>query len=101
MDAPPAAATVMAGIARRDGPALELADRGAHELVNVTFRVDLVALTHARGRALLEGTSVNALVCRLLEEYSGIYPPPGEEIPRRLPRFRRHRVRATDTEYVR
>ena len=96
-----AASNVLAGVARRDAPVAPLDDRWPHALVNVTFRVDLVSLAHARGRAFLEGTSVNALVCRLLEEYSGIYPPPGEELERRVPRYRRHRVRATDDTYVR
>jgi hypothetical protein len=92
---------VLTGVGRRDGPATPLDDRWPHELVNVTFRVDLVSLAHARGRAFLEGTSINALVCGLLEDYSGIHPAPGEEIERRVPRYRRHRVRATDDTYVR
>ena len=91
---------VLPGLVRRSGPTLELVDIGPHQLVNVTFRVDVVALTHARCRALLEGTSVNALVCRLLEDYSGIQPPPGEEIPRRLPRYRRQRDRTNDAGEV-
>ena len=54
-------------------------------LINVTFCVDDTALSYARGRAVVEQTSVNALVCRLLEEYSGVSRPPGQELSRRIP----------------
>lgn len=62
---------------------------GPPRLINVTFCVDDASLAFARGRAFVEGTSVNALVCRLLEEYSGVSRPPGQELSRRIPRFRR------------
>ncbi|HUH16808.1 MAG TPA: hypothetical protein VMM85_02570 [Methylomirabilota bacterium] len=62
----------------------------------MTFRVDDTTLNYARGRAVVEGTSVNALVCRLLEEYSGIARPPGQEISRRIPMFRSRQIRAID-----
>jgi hypothetical protein len=65
-------------------------------LVNVTFRVDDLSLGYARGRAVVEGTSISALVNRLLEEYSGIARPPGQEISRRIPMFRERRIRAID-----
>lgn len=67
---------------------------GPPRLVNVTFRVDDTSLHWARGRALVEGTSVAALVNRLLEEYSGIARPPGQEISRRIPIFRERHVRS-------
>ena len=62
-------------------------------LINVTFRVDDLTLNYARGRAVVEGTSINALVCRLLEDYSGYARPPGREISRRIPMFRERRIR--------
>jgi hypothetical protein len=62
-------------------------------LINVTFRVDDLSLNYARGRAVVEGTSINALVCRLLEEYSGVARPSGQEISRRIPMFRERRIR--------
>ena len=91
---------VLEGIARRDAPPFEL-DRPDRQrrIVNVTFRVEEETLTFARGRALLSGTSVNALVCRLLEDYSGIHPLPGTEIERRLPSLRRTRVRMSENSY--
>ncbi len=66
---------------------------GPPRLINVTFRVDETSLNWARGRAVVEGTSVAALVNRLLEEYSGIARPPGQEISRRIPMFRERQVR--------
>ena len=57
-------------------------------LINVTIRVDDTSLAYSRGRAVTEGTSVSALVNRLLEEYSGVARPPGMEISRRIPMFR-------------
>jgi hypothetical protein len=39
---------------------------------NVTFRLDPDVVTWARVRALLEGTSLNRAVARLLEEYARI-----------------------------
>jgi hypothetical protein len=66
---------------------------GPPRLVNVTFRVDDISLNWARGRAVVEGTSVSALVNRLLEEYSGIARPPGQPISRRIPMFRERRIR--------
>jgi hypothetical protein len=65
-------------------------------LINVTIRVDDLSLNYARGRAVVEGTSVSALVNRLLEEYSGISRPPGQEISRRIPMFRERRVRPVE-----
>jgi hypothetical protein len=65
-------------------------------LVNVTIRVDDLSLNYARGRAVVEGTSISALVNRLLEEYSGIARPPGQEISRRIPMFRERQIRAID-----
>jgi hypothetical protein len=62
-------------------------------LINVTIRVDDLSLNYARGRAVVEGTSVSALVNRLMEEYSGISRPPGQEISRRIPMFRERRIR--------
>ena len=85
---------VLAGIQRRDGPAVEIIPRTSMRRVNVTFRVDPLALNHARGRAVVEWTSVNALIDRLLAEYSGIYPPPEPPVPPARPR-----VRMTDNSY--
>lgn len=65
-------------------------------LINVTIRVDDLSLNYARGRAVVEGTSVSALVNRLLEEYSGISRPPGQEISRRIPMFRERRIRPVE-----
>lgn len=65
-------------------------------LVNVTIRVDDLSLNYARGRAVVEGTSISAMVNRLLEEYSGIARPPGQEISRRIPMFRERQIRAID-----
>jgi hypothetical protein len=62
-------------------------------LINVTIRVDDTSLAYARGRAVTEGTSVSALVNRLLEEYSGVARPPGQEISRRIPMFRERRIK--------
>ena len=87
---------VLAGIPRRDGPMVEVLPRTQVRWINATFQVDMVALAHCRGRALLEGTSVNALLNRLLAEYSGIYPPPPEPAAGQAPR---KRVRMTDTSY--
>jgi hypothetical protein len=66
---------------------------GPPRLINVTIRVDDITLNWARGRAVVEGTSVSALVNRLLEDYSGIARPPGQEISRRIPMFRERRIR--------
>ena len=85
---------VLSGIERRDEPMVPVLPRSSACIVNTTFRLDAVALAHARGRALLEGTSVNALIARFLTEYSGIQvpPPPPEPPPR-------PRVRMTDNSY--
>lgn len=85
---------VLEGIARRDEPAVQITPRSSMQRVNATFRVDPLALSHARGRAVVEWTSVNALIDRLLAEYSGIYPPP--EPPAPPPR---KRVRITENSY--
>ena len=66
---------------------------GRPRLINVTIRVDNQSLNYARGRAVVEGTSISALVNQLLEEYSGIARPPGQEISRRIPMFRERRIR--------
>lgn len=87
---------VLAGIPRRDEPMVEVLPRTQVRWINATFQVDMVALAHCRGRALLEGTSVNSLLNRLLAEYSGIYPPPPEPAVRPSPR---KRVRMTDNSY--
>ena len=68
-------------------------------LKNVTFCVDDVSLSYARGRAVVEGTSVNALVCRLLEEYSGVGRPPGHELSRRIPVLGRRPRPVPDGEF--
>ena len=65
-------------------------------LINVTIRVDDLTLGYARGRAVVEGTSISALVNRLLEEYSGIARPPGQQISRRIPMFRERRIRRVE-----
>lgn len=65
-------------------------------LINVTIRVDDLSLNYARGRAVVEGTSISALVNRLLEEYSGVARPPGQQISRRIPMFRERRIRPVD-----
>ena len=86
---------VLAGVTRRFGlPAGLPPPDGAPRLINVTIRVDDISLNYARGRAVTEGTSISALVNRLLEEYSGIARPPGMEISRRIPMFRERRVRS-------
>ena len=88
---------VLHGVTRRTGlPAGMPAPIRPPRLINVTFRVDDLSLNYSRGRAVVEGTSVNALVCRLLEEYSGIARPPGQEISRRIPMFRERRIRAIE-----
>ena len=85
---------VLQGVTRRTGlPAGVPAPIRPPFLINVTFRVDDLTLNYARGRAVVEGTSINALVCRLLEEYSGVARPPGQEISRRIPMFRERRIR--------
>lgn len=88
---------VLHGVTRRTSlpPDVPEPIRGPR-LINVTFRVDDTTLNYARGRAVVEGTSVNALVCRLLEEYSGIARPPGQEISRRIPMFRSRQIRAVE-----
>ena len=66
-------------------------------LINVTIRVDDLSLGYACGRAVVEGTSISALVNRLLlEEYSGIARPPGQQISRRIPMFRERRIRPVE-----
>ncbi|HET7685615.1 MAG TPA: hypothetical protein VFM19_04330 [Candidatus Limnocylindria bacterium] len=85
---------VLAGIARRDAPAVDIIPRTHTRWINVTFEVDDLALAHARGRAVLEGTSINQLVQRLLAEYSGIAP-----VPKPPPPPPRKRVRMTDSSY--
>ena len=88
---------VLHGVTRRTGlPAGMPAPIRPPRLINVTFRVDDLSLNYARGRAVVEGTSVNALVCRLLEEYSGVARPPGQEISRRIPMFRERRIRVIE-----
>ena len=87
---------VLAGVVRRDAPMVEVLPRRAASIVNATFRLDALALAHARGRALLEGTSVNALIARLISEYSGISVPPPLPAP---PAPARRRVRMTDNSY--
>ena len=85
---------VLHGVTRRTGlPSGVSAPIRPPRLINVTFRVDDLTLNYARGRAVVEGTSINALVCRLLEEYSGVARPPGQEISRRIPMFRERRIR--------
>jgi hypothetical protein len=85
---------VLHGVTRRRAlPAGVRPPISGPRLINVTFRVDELSLNYARGRAVLEGTSINALVCRLLEEYSGVALPPGQEISRRIPMFRERRIR--------
>lgn len=85
---------VLHGVTRRTGlpPGVPGPIRDPR-LINVTFRVDDLTLNYARGRAVVEGTSINALVCRLLEDYSGYARPPGREISRRIPMFRERRIR--------
>ncbi len=85
---------VLEGVTRRTGlpPGVPPPISGPR-LINVTFRVDDLSLNYARGRAVVEGTSINALVNRLLEEYSGVARPPGQEISRRTPMFRERRIR--------
>jgi hypothetical protein len=91
---------VLDGVSRRaEPPAGMVGGPPPRNDVNVTFRVDGFALLCARGRALLEGTSVNGLVCRLLEDYSGVHPRPEDEVARRLPRLERPRVRMTENSY--
>lgn len=88
-------ANVLAGVTRRDGLPSDVPPPGRPpRLVNVTIRVDDLTLNYARGRAVVEGTSISALVNQLLEEYSGIARPPGQEISRRIPMFRERRIRA-------
>lgn len=90
-------ANVLSGIVRRDAPMVEVLPRSRVRWVNATFLVDRTALAHARGRALLDGTSVNALLNRLLAEYSGVYPPPEPGLVDDPPP--RKRVRMTDNSY--
>jgi hypothetical protein len=66
--------------------------------INVTFCVNDTALAYSRGRAVVEGTSVNALVCRFLEEYSGVSRPPGSELSRRIPMFRRRPTKPSESD---
>ena len=88
---------VLHGVTRRTGlPEGVPAPIRPPFLINVTFRVDDLTLNYARGRAVVEGTSINALVCRFLEEYSGFSRPPGQEISRRIPMFRERRIRRID-----
>jgi hypothetical protein len=85
---------VLRGVTRRRGlPPGVPAPIRPPRLVNVTFRVDDLTLNYARGRAVVEETSVAALVNQLLEEYSGLARPPGQEISRRIPMFRERRIR--------
>ena len=88
---------VLCGVTRRVGlpPGVPEPIRDPR-LINVTFRVDELTLNYGRGRAVVEGISVNALVCRLLEEYSGYMRPPGREISRRIPMFRERRIRTIE-----
>jgi len=84
---------VLAGVRRRDQlPSDVPAPIRPPRLINVTIRVDDLTLGYARGRAVVEGTSIAALVNRLLEEYSGVARPEGEQISRRIPMFRERRV---------
>ena len=84
---------VLAGVRRRDRLPTDIpAPIREPRLINVTIRVDDLTLNYARGRAVVEGTSIAALVNRLLEEYSGVSRPPGHEISRRIPMFRERRV---------
>ena len=55
-------------------------------LINVTFRVDDLVLLYAGGRAFREGTSLNALVNRFLEDYSDVHPPAWARPKRRIAR---------------
>ena len=88
---------VLHGVTRRRGlPPGVPAPISGPRLINVTFRVDDLSLNYSRGRAVVEGTSINALVNRLLEEYSGVARPPGQEISRRIPMFRERRIRAIE-----
>jgi hypothetical protein len=88
------AENVLLGVTRRYGlPKGVNPPMRPARLVNVTIRVDDTSLNYARGRAVTEGTSVSALVNRLLEEYSGVARPPGQEISRRIPMFRERRVK--------
>ena len=88
---------VLHGVTRRVGlPAGVPGPNREPRLINVTFRVDDLSLNYARGRAVVEGSSVNALVCRLLEDYSGYARPPGQEISRRIPMFRERRIRTIE-----
>jgi predicted HicB family RNase H-like nuclease len=55
---------------------------------NVTLRLDPDVVTWARVRALLEGTSMNRVVARLLADYARVpqrwldgLPPPWDEDP--------------------
>lgn len=85
---------VLLGVTRRRTlPEGIPAPTGPPRLINVTIRVDDLSLNYARGRAVVEGTSISALVNRLLEEYSGIARPPGQQISRRIPLFRERRIR--------
>lgn len=88
---------VLAGVTRREGlpPGVPPPFRPPR-LVNLTIRVDDLSLNYARGRAVVEGTSISALVNQLLEEYSGIARPPGQEISRRIPMFRERQIRAIE-----
>ena len=92
---------VLRGVTRRNGlpPGLSPPTRPPR-LINVTIRVDDLSLNYARGRAVVEGTSISALVNRLLEEYSGVARPPGKEISRRIPMFRERRVRSLPDDAV-
>lgn len=84
---------VLMGVKRRDQlPSDVPAPIRGPRLINVTIRVDDLTLNYARGRAVVEGTSIAALVNRLLEEYSGVARPEGEQISRRIPMFRERRV---------
>jgi hypothetical protein len=84
---------VLAGVKRRQGLPSDIpAPIRGPRLINVTIRVDDLTLNYARGRAVVEGTSIAALVNRLLEEYSGVARPEGERISRRIPMFRERRV---------
>lgn len=84
---------VLVGVKRRDQlPSDVPAPVRGPRLINVTIRVDDLTLNYARGRAVVEGTSIAALVNRLLEEYSGVARPEGQQISRRIPMFRERRV---------
>jgi hypothetical protein len=92
---------VLHGVTRRSGPPPGMPPPiRPPRLINVTFRVDDLSLNYARGRAVVEGTSISALVNRLLEEYSGIARPPGHEISRRIPMFCERRVRSLPDDPV-